>query len=354
VNRETSIYLDVIRPIAAFVVLLSHLSFPNLSGQMTSLSGSGVQAVSVFFVLSGFVIASVCEGRERDARSYFASRALRIYSVALPAIAATVCLDCVGIRADPEVYVGPFQPVGPGLLLRSVSFTGEQWWAHRFPGSNGPYWSLGFEVWYYIAFGAMMFAPARWKIGLVSLVLLFIGPKVAILFPLWLMGVGLYKYCTSLPKVKNRALGWSLYLLSMIAIAVYQYVPQPQTQPFMNITYDGYLWCVAQNYFIGAVFCAHIIGFVIISNAFSRVLGSIEPAVRWVAGATFSIYLVHLPILYFLTAALPMPKHQAASTAALIALTVLACFVFAELFERRNRSWMRFVRGMMGLSPQAG
>jgi peptidoglycan/LPS O-acetylase OafA/YrhL len=96
VNRETSIYLDLIRPLAAFTVLLSHVSYPNLLGQLDAMSGYGVQAVSVFFVLSGFVIAHICESKERDAASYFGSRALRIYSVALPAIVATVCLDFAG------------------------------------------------------------------------------------------------------------------------------------------------------------------------------------------------------------------------------------------------------------------
>jgi peptidoglycan/LPS O-acetylase OafA/YrhL len=355
VNRETSIYLDIIRPVAAFVVLLSHVSYPNLLGQLNGMSGSGIQAVSVFFVLSGFVIAHVCQGRERDALSYFTSRALRIYSVALPAIVATICFDFIGIRADPSVYAGPFQAIGPGLILRSVSFTGEQWWAHRFPGSDGPYWSLGFEVWYYVAFGAIIFAPKRWRVVLAALVLFFVGPKVAILFPLWLLGVVLYKNCIPVSKIEHRLFGWLLYVFSLAAIVIYQYAPQPAAQAFVNITAEGYVWGVFQNYFIGAIFFTHITGFVIVSRtgALSRLLCSIEPVVRWIAGATFSIYLLHLPILYFLVAVLQFPKYETVDTVGLIAVTVTLCFCFAELFERRKHFWAGVTRQMLGIASPA-
>lgn len=57
---------------------------------------TGVQAVDAFFVLSGFVIAHVSAVKERDARTYFISRAARIYSVAIPAIILTSILDAIG------------------------------------------------------------------------------------------------------------------------------------------------------------------------------------------------------------------------------------------------------------------
>ena len=197
-NRTTSLYLDTIRPIAAFVVLLSHVSYQTLSGgQLKFMASAGVQAVDVFFVLSGFVIAHVCATREHDLRSYIVSRAARIYSVALPALILTAMVDAIGITANAATYEGPYQELSVGLIIRSVFFIGEQWNAHRFPGSNGPYWSLGFEVWYYIAFGAFCFAPRRWRWAATLFVLAFIGPKVALMFPAWLMGVGVYHVCSS-------------------------------------------------------------------------------------------------------------------------------------------------------------
>jgi peptidoglycan/LPS O-acetylase OafA/YrhL len=106
-DRPTSLYVDIVRPAAAIVVLLSHVSFLT-AGQLDFVSSAGVQAVDVFFVLSGFVIAYVSATRERQAGIYFASRATRIYSVAVPAIVLTAALDYVGLRENAAVYEGPF------------------------------------------------------------------------------------------------------------------------------------------------------------------------------------------------------------------------------------------------------
>lgn len=162
-NRAVSLYLDCIRPLAALTVLLSHVSYQNLSGgQLAVFAPFGIQAVDLSFVLSGFVIAHVCASHERDARAYALSRTVRIVSVALPAILVTLLFDDVGLSQGPSVYVGgPYQPMTMGLVVRSMLFLGECWGAHRFPGSNGPFWSLGFEVWYYVCFGVFVFAPPR-------------------------------------------------------------------------------------------------------------------------------------------------------------------------------------------------
>lgn len=116
-NRSTSHYLDIIRPLAAFVVLLSHASFHNLTdGQLSFMASTGVQAVDAFFVLSGFVVAHVSTVKERDARTYLISRAARIYSVAIPAVILTSILDAVGLTIDPATYAGPFRPLHPDFL----------------------------------------------------------------------------------------------------------------------------------------------------------------------------------------------------------------------------------------------
>ena len=53
--------LAALRPIAALIVMLSHVSQTALTdGQMEVFAYSGTEAVDVFFVLSGFVIAHVC------------------------------------------------------------------------------------------------------------------------------------------------------------------------------------------------------------------------------------------------------------------------------------------------------
>ena len=105
-NRETSIYLDLIRFTAAVFVFLTHASREQSSGGFLWQLQFGREAVDVFFVLSGFVIAHVVETRERSALAYAVARAARLYSVALPALALTFLLDRIGQPLRPENYVG--------------------------------------------------------------------------------------------------------------------------------------------------------------------------------------------------------------------------------------------------------
>jgi len=340
-NRSTSLYLDIVRPLAALVVFASHVSFGNLSDhQLGFMASTGVQAVDAFFVLSGFVIAHVCCVGRPDLRGYFVSRAARIYSVALGAIVLTFVLDTIGVHLDPSAYAGPYQPLGSGLFFRSVFFIGEQWNAHRFPGSDGAYWSLGFEVWYYIAFGAFLFAPkwCRWLAPLA--VLAFIGPKVAVMFPAWLLGVASYHLCRRqcLPK----AAGWCVFALSFVLLAAYQKLPHSPLQPFMPFALTApRLLSTAQDYALALLFAMNLVGFAAISDSFAGWLEPHARTIRWIAGGTFAIYLAHLPVMHLLAAVSPWPKSSPWTLALLLIATPVACMAFAELSERRKDVWRR-------------
>ena len=72
-------------------------------------------------------------------------------------------------------------------------------------------------------------------------------------------------------------------------------------------------------------------------------------AIRWVAGASFSLYVVHYPTLHLLDATLPetLPGYDLW----LLTLTLLTAFAFAALFERPLKS---FRRHLAPLWKQAG
>lgn len=338
-NRSTSLYLDIVRPLAALAVLMSHFSYGNLAGPRWGNFGrAGPQAVDVFFVLSGFVIAHVYRTREQDASSYFISRAARIYSVALPALLLTWIVDGIGRHLSPGIYLdGPYQPYTPGLLLRSVLFLGEQWNTSRYPGSNIPYWSLGFEVWYYVAFGAFVFAPRRWRWWVLLAVLAFIGPKVALMFPAWLMGVAAYEACGR--ERLSRPVAWACMLVPVALFALVETRPYVQFNDFDELAWTQRRWFGAgQHLFLSALFATHVVGF---SSLASRGLPWLERharRIRWVSGATFSIYLAHLPIMYLLFAMFPQARNSAAALS-IIPATIAACFLFAQIGERRKDDW---------------
>lgn len=337
-NLATSLYLDIIRLLLSVVVLLSHFSYSNLSGgKLISLSKAGGYAVDIFFVLSGFVIAHVYKTRERDAINYFISRAARIYSVALPALMLTFILDYIGTNINREIYYGPYQTFSPGLVVRSLLFIGEQWNVHRFPGSNGPYWSLGFEVWYYIAFGVFAFGSRKYKWLLLVLIFLFIGPKVLLMFPVWLIGAGGY-YLLQRFEV-GKYVGLLISILSIWIIFMIVDRNSYEAAAFFDLNNDPARYLAAmKSIAVALLFILHIIGF----NSFVVLkedkLDRLKAPIRWISGATFSIYLAHLPIMYFLFAIFPKLKSEN-NCYFIIPPTLIGCFLFAEIGERRKTFW---------------
>jgi peptidoglycan/LPS O-acetylase OafA/YrhL len=202
-NKETSVYLDLLRFLAALVVFLSHISGSRfMGGFLWQFSSYGTEAVDIFFVLSGFVIAYVVDCREHTAGDYMISRAARIYSVALPALVVTLCLDTIGRAAHPGLYTEQWGYVWDDRNWQFISgllFINQLWFNNTVPGSDLPYWSLGFETWYYVIFGLIIFMPQKWKGISVGAMLLLVGPRIAAMLPIWLLGVACYYSCKTAP-----------------------------------------------------------------------------------------------------------------------------------------------------------
>lgn len=345
-NRATSLFLDVVRPIAALLVFLSHLCAGPIV-QIPFVGRMGWQAVDIFFVLSGFVIAHATVQPGVTASGYAVSRAVRILSVALPAIAVTFVLDAIGKSYDPSVYTGYYQAIGPGVLARSVTFLGEQWNNHRVPGSDLPYWSLSFEVWYYIIFAIAFFAPGRWRWIGAGAAVLFIGPKVAVLLPIWLLGVGTHRLCCR--RSLSPRLAWSLFAASGVLLICFQFVPHADPQEFAPLTDQaGRLMSTAQNYCVAILFAMMVLGFSSLTAVFEPVLVRFEKPIRWLAGATFTIYLMHAPVLTLIIAATPFPRHSVPTLLLALIATPLVCLALAEWSERRKTLWRRAADRLLG------
>src|SRR5580704_14604047 len=81
-----SLYLDFVRVLAALAVVLNHAADQQTGGQWMKIPAIGPDAVVVFFVLSGLVIAYTTPSRHASALDYFATRLARLWSVLLPAL----------------------------------------------------------------------------------------------------------------------------------------------------------------------------------------------------------------------------------------------------------------------------
>src|SRR6516162_1421644 len=179
-----SLYLDALRFAAAFAVLLSHTGRVS-GGMFWRMQPYGRTAVMVFFVLSGFVIAWVTETRERTVEEYALSRVARLYSVIVPVFILTAVLDHVAMVIDPRLYGPELIPLmnrGPlnvflGYAL-SLVYLGQSWSLMMFPGSDIAFWSVNYEAWYYILFGAAMFLRGRQRMVGLAAAAFLAGPPI--------------------------------------------------------------------------------------------------------------------------------------------------------------------------------
>nr|MDA8253465.1 acyltransferase family protein [Rhodospirillales bacterium] len=280
-NRETSVYLDIVRLSAAMVVFVGHVSGMRLTGGFLWQFGPYMsQAVTVFFVLSGFVIAYVTDGREGTARIYSISRLARIYSVALPALVLTIALDTLGRTVNPDVYNATWGYHADGRIWQFLSglfFVHQIWFSDVSQGSCLPYWSLGYEAWYYLIFGLFFFSRRRllWT----GLAMAAAGPAILAMFPLWLLGVGTYRLART-PHISTfRSV--SLWIGSFAGWIAYEawaarhgrlvgFAPAWLRRPEL-----------LQDYLIGTLFAANLLGFAAAAPLFARPMASIASVVRW-------------------------------------------------------------------------
>jgi peptidoglycan/LPS O-acetylase OafA/YrhL len=195
-NRQLSAYLDLVRVVCAVVVVLSHLGHGHLvGGYLWPFTFFGNEAVMAFFVLSGFVIAFVTDQREQTLAIYAAARLARLYSVILPAMLLTLVLDSVGQAINADSYLNSHAASGgsavSGYLLSAVMLN-KSWSLDQHFGSDGAYWSIPYEFWYYFIFGAVMLLKGWTRVVFTSIGLAIAGPKIVILLPVWMLGVGAY------------------------------------------------------------------------------------------------------------------------------------------------------------------
>ncbi len=360
-----SLYLDLVRFFAAFVVLLSHFGYTRISGGgYLVFRGFGSDAVVLFFVLSGYVIAYVAAQREQNLRDYTVSRLARLYSVALPALVVTVVLDQIGQRIDPGLYNGWwYAEDGPlGRFLANLFFVNQLWFNSVRPFSNGPYWSLGYEFWYYALFGIAYYLAGRRRALLLVLACLIIGPKVLLLLPVWLLGVWTYHY----NRRDNRRAAVPPWLASALFLAPFVVYPVIKATGWDIAVREWTLAVLGPDFVrkqlrwsdefvisqIYAVLIAmNFVGAQALGERLGGLLRRLERPIRYWAGFTFSMYLFHYPLLQFFAAVYGSARGDAWRHALLFGSTVLCVVVLGYISEQRKRAYQRFFSALLERVP---
>jgi peptidoglycan/LPS O-acetylase OafA/YrhL len=223
------------------------------------------------------------------------------------------------------------------------------WFFDVHPLSNAPFWSLCYEWLYYVAFGcfALVQGRKRWFLGLAALAVM--GPRILLLFPVWLLGVAVYRW---------RAVGRRLP--AMVAVALFLspiglvgIFALDDSVPFNQLSAAAvgpHLFF--PNMFIfaimfGFLFALNLLSFSRIERYLAPVLATIEMPIRWVAGSTLSLYLYHFPLLLFFGAIFRIqPTSPFWMNAALLLCTLACCLALSSVTEAKKRlvqAWIEAV-----------
>ena len=366
-HTEASVHMDLIRGLAAITVMFGHSSdlfFSSFNGhspasifnRATNVHPSqitiGNEAVMVFFVLSGyFVGGSVLRSRGSWSwKKYLILRLTRLWVVLLPALVLTVALDLCGLTLFPQatsIYHGPagqsevranlIRTLNPTVVAGNAVFL--QTILVPTAGSNSALWSLSNEFWYYLAFPLLVFSlspnrlrgapPERVACGCAAVgVFLIIGLNGAILFVPWLLGALL----TIVPKWPDRrANSLLLPCAGILLIALMVLVRRAPldlhvAQMCIALSFGAFLYvvCVRRG--------------PVQSEFYRRIATGLS-------NLSYPLYLVHLPILVFLCAAINRPWRQWAKTpahiAAVLGMDAIAmgvAFLFDACFQRHTAS----------------
>lgn len=354
-SRALSTYFDLLRFMAALAVFLMHSRNLVASSIPLWLGSHGAEAVALFFVLSGFVIAYVTNVKEHDWRSYAVARLARVYSVAILALVVTFVADAIGTHISPQTYasLGFYKPESILSLLRAITFTSEIWKHHVVFGTNEPYWSLSFECLYYFIFGLFCFVrrPYNWAFAALALALTL--PKIALYFPLWLLGVALYRHRQRVVS----ALSWSTALVLFAATPLVYWVLHSQIAPQTSAMFLWYidpaqkLWTLVYFYSLGLLFAINLIAFDRLCRDRSPWPTGFANAIRWLAGVTFTLYLTHQPMLVMWNAI--FAEDMPARTGLILSLTLAAVFLLGEIGERRKSIFVALFSRALSPTPLA-
>lgn len=369
-SKEYFPLLDVLRGPAALLVFFEHwrnllfrdfadLDSPGLGLKVFYLfTGAGHEAVLVFFVLSGCVIAHVIHSMHLKGRwswgGYLSARLTRLWVVLVPALVLTAVWDRIGMALGGAIYKGGgfgtiiHEPVaalsGPLVFFGNVFFL-QKILVPTF-GSNGPLWSISYEFIYYLVYPALILAVAAgtrsWWLRVVGVLiavglLVFSGASIAAAFPIWLTGVGAYWLFRKMPvpagwSVPGFLLGVVLVLGCIVGSRIGKDLPWLEWE-----------WLLAAA-------CA----FAIYCGLSAR---PTETMMRWLrplhglSAMSYSLYLLHMPVLVFIASLLFVGNgdrwHPDASHFMMAIPVGLAVFSYAVLVWYFTENQTNRVRGWL-------
>jgi peptidoglycan/LPS O-acetylase OafA/YrhL len=347
--------LDVWRVACAAIVVLSHAGQLGLIPSIgAALMPSSHHAVILFFVISGFSVAYSADSQSLDAPKFIAARMSRIFSIAIPAIVLTLVVDQVSALLFPNAE--PIWQLRKWFLYLMVAggFANELWFLSMPPFSNVPFWSLNYEVYYYLVFAALLIRPIALRITTTLMVLLIIGPKVWLLLPCWWVGVSLYSWVKknigapgAMPSKPHSPWKASFVFIALYLCFFYANVSQQLIWGSQDLQEKlRYSKFFLSDWVLAAVFGLSLaLHATLTATPASKKTSAIARIISYLAPLTFAIYALHYPLLKFAAdAGLASSAKTATNVSdvqgvATMLAVVFLCTAFGLLLAPTRTAW---------------
>ena len=309
IPQAFSIYLDLVRAVCAIAVVFHHYNTQIVRSPEHVFPDVGQEAVTLFFVLSGFVIAHVARNRERSLVVFTAKRLARIYPVAIAGVVLSYISYAVFSPSNPALYERYVSdhPWWREVVL-TLSFLNQTYWLPQLtPPTNSVYWSLTCEIWFYVLAGFIFFARMRWTLIAIVVAVPVLGPKIMLLFPAWLAGVGAQRLCDRIRLSRAHAVAIAVSS-GMIGLALWTSGVRFEWRLPGDLVRSWRLGLVSDFIYYDTLALVAGIHFIAAYNFFARPFRwptPISRCVRYAAESSFSLYAMHFPVLLALRTSLP-------------------------------------------------
>ncbi|MBB3954548.1 acyltransferase family protein [Novosphingobium sediminicola] len=344
-----SVWLDHFRWIAAFAVVCDHVRwiiFPNFESRglhphftlaekaFFFLTRFGLQAVVLFFVISGLLVGGsllrkVQEGRFHT-RNYALDRVSRLGVVLVPAVVWAAALQFAGYGLACQAPDNGATLLGNLVFLQNLGFVAPLC-------NNHPLWSLSSEAWFYVIAPAFM--------------LLWVGQfRISVIITLIAaLGLGVLGLRLDHETPFFGLLLWSAGLLPwFVTLRIRPLFPAIALVVVLALTRTS-------------LFETHAMKDVLITLCFTALLCTdpaqwSKPAPRFAhyfAGFSYSLYLVHMPAAQAVGSVLGT-DHPADQTISYVlyvgtvGLMVLVGWIFGQLFEKQTPVIRNFLYRLTG------
>lgn len=362
---ERSLFLHYLRFLSAIIVCLGHTkeflflhrneSTENTELLIRLLLGLGSGAVLVFFFLSGYLVGGSVIfnllNNQLDFKAYIFNRLTRLWIVLIPAMTLTLILNAltcrntsVSLYCTADLQLASRAAASPQTSQKITDFFANIFFLQPFKalpwGGNGPLWSLGFEFWYYIVFFSIISilgCALKRNISFTlipNLFILYVGARILnmewiILGIIWLAGAFiayLIKFDLFIKRTQNfqKTFKAKFTLLTCIfllpALICYRICPRILSFPILILL---------------LTFCLILMQ----DKGVSKMHPAWQKIIIRGSGYSFSLYLIHFPLIAFISSLLlPFGRWSITPVSLLVLVvitlfTLLIAYIFAWLTE---------------------